>query len=146
MKLAPLFLAVALAAAALPAAAAEYRSVAEPAVFYDAPAIRGKKLFVAPKGMPVEVVVSIENWIKVRDRAGELMWIERKALSDKRTVVVSSSVAQLRDKPDGAARVLLEAGQDVGLDLVEAPANGWARVRYRDGTTGYVSVSQVWGL
>ena len=92
------------AAFALPAAAAEYRAVAEPTVFYDAPTVRGKKLFVAPKGMPVEVVVTIEGWIKVRDRAGDLMWIERKALSDKRSVVVSVPQAQLRDKPDDGAR------------------------------------------
>ncbi|HEY4374162.1 MAG TPA: SH3 domain-containing protein [Burkholderiales bacterium] len=135
----------ALLAAALPAAAAEYRSVAEPAIFYDAPAIRGRKLFVAPKGMPVEVVVSIENWIKVRDRAGDLMWIERKALSDKRTVVVSAPQAQVLDKPDESGRVLMAAGQDVVLDRLEAPANGFVKVRHRDGITGYVRVGQVWG-
>jgi SH3-like domain-containing protein len=131
---------------AAPSAAAEFRAVAEPAVFYDAPTIRGKKLFVAPKGMPVEVVVTIEGWVKVRDRAGDLMWIERKSVTDKRTVVVSSPTAQLRDKPDEAARVLIDAAQDVSLDLVEAPANGWARVKHRDGVTGFVRVNQVWGL
>ncbi|HEX4328367.1 MAG TPA: SH3 domain-containing protein [Burkholderiales bacterium] len=133
-------------AAALPALAAEYRAVAEPAIFYDAPAIRGKKLFVAPKGMPVEVVISIENWVKVRDRGGDLMWIERKALTDKRTVVVSVPAAQVRDKPDDGARVLLDAAQDVSLDLVEPAVAGWAKVHHRDGVVGYVRVSQVWGL
>jgi len=128
------------------AQAAEFRSVAEPSVFYDAPTLRGKKLFVAPKGMPVEVVVTIEGWIKVRDRAGDLMWIERKALSDKRSVVVSVPQAQLRDKPDDGARVVLEATQDVSLDLVEPPTSGWARVRHRDGVTAYVKAGQVWGL
>jgi len=131
---------------AAPSAAAEFRAVAEPAVFYDAPTVRGKKLFVAPKGMPVEVVVTIEGWVKVRDRAGDLMWIERKSVTDKHTVVVSSPTAQLRDKPDEAARVLIDAAQDVSLELVEAPAGGWARVRHRDGVTGFVRVSQVWGL
>jgi SH3-like domain-containing protein len=96
--------------------------------------------------MPVEVVVTIEGWVKVRDRAGDLMWIERKSVTDKRTVVVSSPTAQLRDKPDEAARVLIDAAQDVSLDLVEAPASGWARVKHRDGVTGFVRVSQVWGL
>lgn len=143
------WLATALLAAALapavPAAAAEYRSVAEPAIFYDAPAVRGKKLFVAPKGMPVEVVVSIESWVKVRDRAGDLMWIERKSLSDRRTVVVSVPAAQVRDKPEDGGRVLLEAMQDVSLELVEAPSSGWAKVRHRDGIIGYVRVGQVWG-
>src|ERR1700761_2196527 len=105
MKAVRFVLAAALAAAALPAWA-DYRTVAEPSIFYDAPAIRGNKLFVAPKGMPVEVVITTDNWVKVRDRAGSLMWIERKALSDKRAVVVSAPVAQLRDKPDDGGRVV----------------------------------------
>ena len=40
----------------------DYRAVGDsPAILYDAPSIRGKKLFVAPRGMPLEVVVSIEG-------------------------------------------------------------------------------------
>jgi SH3-like domain-containing protein len=136
----------ALALAAGAAAAAEFRSVAEPAVVYDAPTLRGKKLYVAPRGMPVEVVVSIEGWQKVRDRAGDLMWIERKSLSDQRTLVVRAPVAQLREKPEDNAKVLLEAGTDVLFELLEPPANGWVKVRHRDGAQGYVRVGQVWGL
>lgn len=128
------------------ASAADFRAVAEPAVFYDAPTVRGKKLFVAPKGMPVEVVVSIENWVKVRDRAGDLMWIEKKSTTDKRTVVVSVPSAQLRDKPEDGGRVVLDAAQDVSLELVEPAANGWAKVKHRDGVVAYVRANQVWGL
>lgn len=128
------------------AQAADFRAVAEPAVFYDAPTVRGKKLFVAPRGMPVEVVVTIEGWQKVRDRAGDLMWIERKSLTDKRTVVVSVAAAQLRDKPEDGGRVVLEAAQDVTLELVEPPNSGWAKVRHRDGALAFVRANQVWGL
>ena len=128
------------------AQAADFRAVAEPAVFYDAPTVRGKKLFVAPRGMPVEVVVTIEGWQKVRDRAGDLMWIERKSLTDKRTVVVSVAAAQLRDKPEEGGRVVLEAAQDVTLELVEPPNSGWAKVRHRDGALAFVRANQVWGL
>jgi len=52
----------------------------------------------------------------------------------------------LRDKPDDEAKVVLEAAQDVSLELVEAPNAGWARVRHRDGVVAYVKVGQVWGL
>ena len=128
------------------AQAAEFRAVAEPAIFYDAPALRGKKLFVAPLGMPVEVVISIEGWQKVRDRSGDLMWIERKSLTDKRTVVVSAATAQVRDKPEDDGKVLIEASQNVVLDLVELPGSGWAKVRHRDGALGFVRARQVWGF
>lgn len=149
-QIASRLLCAAVAAAASLAAgtalAAEYRAVSEPALFYDAPTVRGKKIFVAPKGMPVEVVVTIEGWYKVRDRAGDLMWIERKSVTDKRTVVVSVAAAQVRDKPEDGARVLLDAAQDVSLELVEPLATGWARVKHRDGITGFVRSNQVWGL
>ncbi len=42
--------------------------------------------------------------------------------------------------------MLLEAGPDVLLQLIEPAADGWVKVRHRDGAQGYVRVSQVWGL
>ena len=62
--------------------AVEYRAVGDtPAILYDAPAVRGKKLFVAPRGMPFEVVVTIEGWLKVRDRSGDMAWLAATAAS-----------------------------------------------------------------
>lgn len=133
--------------AALAQKSADYRSVGDaPAILYDAPAVRGKKLFIAPRGMPFEVVVAIEGWLKVRDRAGDMAWVERRLVSERRTVV-SVSQAQVRERADDAAPVLLEVAADVVLELVDAggtPA-GWVRVRHRDGASGFMRVSQVWG-
>ena len=128
--------------------AVEYRAVGDaPAILYDAPAVRGKKLFVAPRGMPFEVVVAIEGWLKVRDRAGDMAWIERRQVSDRRTVV-SVAAAQLRDKPEEKAAVVLEVAGDVVLELVESTTTtpGWIRVRHRDGASGFVRISQIWGV
>ena len=61
--------------------AIEYRTVDAVAVLYDAPSQRGSKLFVIRRDTPVEVVVSLEGWSKVRDAAGGLAWIEKKYLS-----------------------------------------------------------------
>ncbi len=127
---------------------ADFRAVAEPAaIMYDAPTLRGKKLFVAPRGMPVEVVVSIEGWVKVRDRAGDLAWLERKAVTERRTVVATGK-AQLLERAEEGARPVLEVAADVILDLEATPPAppGWVRVRHRDGATGFVRASQVWGL
>ena len=126
---------------------ADFRAVAEPAaILYDAPTLRGKKLFVAPRGMPVEVVVTIEGWFKVRDRAGDMAWVERKALTDRRTVV-SMAAAHVREQPADDARIVLEVGADVVLEVAEpaAPA-GWVRVRHREGAAGFVRAAQVWGI
>lgn len=144
-----LALAAAVLGVAYPAVAQkslDYRSAAEVAVLYDAPTLRGKKLFVVPRGMPFEVVVSIEGWLKVRDRAGDMAWIERKSVSEARSVVATAP-ATLRERADDAAPAVLLVAPDVLLELVEAPGGGaWARVRHRDGATGFVRANLLWGL
>lgn len=139
--------ALAIAVAPLPAGAADFRSIAESgAVLYDAPSARARKLYVATRYLPVEVVVSIEGWAKVRDSAGDLAWIERKALSDLRTVIVTATVADVRTAPEEQAAALFRAGAGVALELVEVTEAGWVRVRHRDGQTGFMRAAQVWGL
>ncbi len=127
-------------------AAADFRSVAEnAAVLYDAPSAKAKKLYVVSHGYPVEVLVLVEGWSKVRDVSGELTWIESRQLSDKRTVMVRTPLAQVRKAADDNAPVAFQAQQNVLLELLEVASGGWLRVRHRDGQSGYVRVAQVWG-
>lgn len=139
--------AVALAAvAAAPAWALEFRSVAENvAVLYDAPSAKARKLYVVNQGYPVEVVVVVEGWVKVRDANGELAWVESKALSDKRTVMVKVPLAQIRQGADDGSPVVFQAQQNVILELMDVGSGGWLRVRHRDGQVGFVKVADVWG-
>ena len=136
-----------LLALAGPAAAAEFRSIAASGtLMYDAPSVRAKKLFVASRLYPVEIVINIDTWAKVRDHAGDLVWVEKKALSDKRTVIVTAAVAEARQAASEQATRVFQAQQGVALDIAEPPAGGWIRVRHADGATGYVRISQVWGI
>jgi SH3-like domain-containing protein len=116
------------------------------AVLYDAPSAKAKKLYVVGQGYPVEVVVVVEGWSKVRDASGELTWIETKSLSDKRTVVVRQPLAQVRETADDNAPIVFQAQQNVVLELLEVAVGGWLRVRHRDGQSGFIRVSQVWGV
>ena len=128
-----------------PVQAVEFRAVAEnAAVLYDAPSAKSKKLYVVNRGYPLEVVVVVEGWTKVRDAAGDLTWIENKALAERRTVMVKVPLAQARERAEDAAALVFEARQNVILDLVEA-SGGWVHVRHRDGQAGYIKASQVWG-
>lgn len=138
-------IAAAMALAGLPAAA-QFRSLADAAVLYDAPSAKAKKLYVASRGTPLDVITFDAGWAKVRDASGELTWVERKALSDTRTVVVSAPVADVRTQPSEAAPLAFQAQSGVILELVEADATGWVRVRHRDGTAGFVRIGQVWGV
>lgn len=136
----------ALAGLALPAAAIDYKSVAEAAVLYDVPSAKGKKLFVVRRLTPVEVVVALEGWVKIRDAEGALAWIERAALSDARTLIVTASKGIVRKSPDAAAAVLFELERNVAVELVSERRDGWVEVRHADGGTGFMRVNQVWGL
>jgi SH3-like domain-containing protein len=134
-----------LAFAAAPARAIEFRAVAEPAVIlYDAPSARSSKLFVVNKGYPLEVVVTVEGWVKVRDANGSFAWADSKQLTERRTVMVRVPLAQIRDKPDDNAPVAYQAQQNVLLDLVDV-AGSWVQVRHRDSGVGFVKAQQVWG-
>jgi SH3-like domain-containing protein len=140
-------LCAALATLGAPVAAQEFRSIGEPAVvLYDAPSLKAKRMWVLGRGYPVQVAVAIEGWTKVRDATGELAWVENRALSSARTVLVRASVASVRDTPADSGAVVLRVARDVVLDLVEPPSGDWARVRHRDGATGFIHVNQVFGL
>jgi SH3-like domain-containing protein len=141
-------LAVAAAVSTLaPAAmAAEFKSVgAAPAIMYDAPSERGRKVFVAPRGMPVEVVLSYGEWTKVRDASGDLSWVEAKTLDSRRHVLVNVPGAKVHSAPDEGSAVVFTAEKGVLLDLSEPISSGWIRIRHRDGQGGYIRAADVWG-
>ncbi|HEY5637620.1 MAG TPA: SH3 domain-containing protein [Burkholderiales bacterium] len=134
-----------LCAAAQLAGAAEFRSVAEPAVLYDAPSTAAKPLYVVSRQYPVEVIVNLEAWVKVRDHTGALAWIEKRALAERRTLLVTTPSAEVRVRPEDQAPLSFAAAQNVVLDLVAIAPGGWLRVRHADGTDGFVRMNQVWG-
>jgi len=126
--------------------AAEFRSVQESAaVLYDAPSRAATPLFVVQRNYPLEVIVNLDAWIKVRDHAGALSWVEKKALGDKRMVLVTGASAQVRVRAEEGAPAAFVAAQNVVLELVEVTPNGWLRVRHADGAAGFVRAAQVWG-
>ena len=126
--------------------AAEFRSVQENvAVLYDAPSRASTPLFVVQRNYPLEVIVNLEAWVKVRDAAGALTWIEKKSLGDRRMLLVTGPSAEARARPEEGAPAVFSAAQNVTLEFVEVAPNGWLRVRHADGATGYVRAAQVWG-
>ena len=141
-------------ALALPASAADYRSTGEAAtLLYDAPSTKARPLFVLGREVPLEVIVPVEGWIKVRDVGGTIGWVEKRTLADRRVLVVRVPVADVRANPDDAASLVFRAEQNVLLELAEPAAGatstatpGWVKVRHRDGQAGFVRIAQVFGL
>ncbi|MDP2133367.1 MAG: SH3 domain-containing protein [Sulfuritalea sp.] len=126
--------------------AIDYRSVSGAAPAYDAPSAKAKALFVVLAGTPVEIVVNLEGWSKVRDSRGDLVWMEKQYLAEKRNVIVRVERAQVRAAADDKAPLAFEVERDVVLELLEAVPGGWVKVRHRDGQSGFVKAPQIWGV
>ena len=127
--------------------AVDFKTVgAAPVILYDAPSAKGGKLYVAPRGMPLEVVLSYGEWVKVRDASGEMAWTEAKGLSAKRNVVARAANLKVRASPDDTASAILLVDKGVLLEMSEQASSGWVKVRHKDGQSGYVKTSEVWGL
>jgi SH3-like domain-containing protein len=131
-------------------AAAEFRSTSDVAILYDAPSLKSKALFALGRDYPLEVIVNVEGWLKVRDAGGTVAWIEKKSVGEKRSVMVRSPTAEVYAQPEASSTLLFKAEQNVLLELLDpsyaTATPGWAKVRHRDGQVGFVRIQQVWGL
>lgn len=102
------------------ALALDFRSVAVPkAVLYDAPSSAAKKVLLLSQNYPVEVVVNLGDWLKVRDAQGSLNWVEAKQLSNKHTVLVTANKAELRLAADVTSPLIATIDKDVLLEVAD---------------------------
>ena len=130
--------------ALLPAVAyaLDYRSVSVPrGVMYDAPSTSGKKLFIVSQFYPVEVIVDLGVWVKVRDKAGELAWIESRNLTTKRTVLATER-ADVHDSANASGTVVFRVDKDVALEMVDSVGqrlDQGAPSRRRNGLHAYLT-------
>lgn len=126
--------------------ALDFRSIATPkAILYDAPSIEASKLYILGQDYPVEVIVNLGEWIKVRDALGSLSWVEGKQLGNKRTVLVVTKT-DIKSAEDAASGLVATVEKDVVLELLPSTSKtGWVKVKHRDGATGYVLNSALWG-
>jgi SH3-like domain-containing protein len=130
--------------------AAEFHATTDVAVMYDAPSAKARPLFVLGRDIPLELIVNVEGWMKVRDASGTIAWVEKKAIGDKRMLVVRAPVADILASPADNAPLVFKAEQNVLLEVADtayvSTTPGWVKVRHRDGQTGYVRIAQVWGV
>ncbi len=129
---------------------ADFRQTsADATVAFEGPSAKATKQYLYSRGTPVEVVVQIEGWTKVRDAQGALAWIEKKALVDRTNVQIKTPTADALAAPDLASPVVFRAESGVLLTLVMPQpqnAGAWAQVRHRDGQVGFIRVDALFGL
>ena len=76
---------------------------------YDAPSLKAKALYVVGRDVPLEVIVNVEGWLKVRDAGGSVAWIEKKTISDKRMLMVRVAAADVLANPERVLKKLCGA-------------------------------------
>lgn len=139
---------LALALMPVSASALEFLSVGVPkAVLYDAPSSSAKKTLLLSQSYPVEIIVNLGAWLKVRDAQGGLNWVEMKQLSTKRMVLVTANNSDIRQQPDAASGLVATVDKEVVLEVGDGQLNnGWVQIKHRDGVVGYISISSIWGV
>lgn len=128
------------------ASALDYGAIATTsAILYDSPSTHGKKLYVVSRYTPLELVVSLKRWVKVRNQDGTLAWVQKSDLGTRRYVVVTKALATVRQRPAGNAPAVFQVRKQVALELVRDTGAGWLSVRALNGASGYVRADAVWG-
>jgi SH3-like domain-containing protein len=127
---------------------AEFRSVSvSKTILYEAPSATTKRIYLVSEGYPLEVIVNLGVWLKVRDPYGTLSWVESKNLQSKRTVIVKVDKANIFKEPELKSALLANIEKDVVIELSDPLiTSGWIKVRYQQDLDGYIQASQVWGI
>lgn len=97
------------------------------------------------KGLPVQITAETEEWRRIKDPDGGVVWVRREMLSGTRTVlIVGREAVPLRKQMDSAsaARARLDPGVVATLKSCVA---GWCEVKAQ-GRVGWVESRFLWGL
>lgn len=126
--------------------AAQFASIGDkPAIVYDALSNKANKIFILTRQQPVEILVKLDKWVKIRDAENTIGWIESSALDKQHRTQVNVGVADIRAMANPTSSLVFEAQRAVILDVIGPVQDGWLPVRHRDGQAGFVRKNQVWG-
>ena len=95
------------------------------------------------EGVPLKVLRVISGWRLVEDIDGARGWMLAKFLGRSRTATVKGGVAEIREKADGASRLLWRAEPGVTGKLGDC-GPVWCKIDI-DGRLGHVAKAAVWG-
>ncbi len=124
-----------------------YANIGErPAIVHDTPQLRtANKTYIFGAHRAVEILSRLNDAVKVRDADGTAGWVEPAALGTARYVEVSVGSADVRANPAATAALVFEAAKGVSLEITGASTDGWLPVKHRDGQSGYIKLTQVFG-
>ena len=128
---------------------ADFISVkAKQAVLFEGPSKTTEKMFIVTEGYPLEVLVSLKDWKKVKDHNGKISWIESKYTDNERTVLILKDDAVIFNQANDKSHKLANVDKFVVLKLNSPMLIGnWAQVKTQiEGLIGFINSKEVWGL
>jgi SH3-like domain-containing protein len=131
--------------APMAAQALDYRSLTDNTPVFDAGSRQANAQFILLKGTPVELIVTLDRWAKVREASGGIGWVERSLLSERRQLIVTAASADVRQSPASDAPLVFTASKDLLLEPGDKPVGSWVKVKHRDGRSGFIELKAVWG-
>ena len=102
------------------------------------------------KGLPLEVLETSGDWVKVRDFEKDVGWVVRSSLSKTGYVVViagenNDSAINIRKGPGEENEIVGETLRGVVFATL-AYKRGWVKVRHASGLEGWIKRNLVWGF
>jgi|GEM_PF-558490 len=96
-------------------------------------------------GFPLKIKKRQGAWLQVADFEGETGWIHESLVAADRSVIVCKKKINLRQDPNDDVNnpIVAVARYGVVFTAVEKKAD-WLKVRYDDGTEGWLSKGMVW--
>ena len=128
---------------------ADFMSVnTDQAFLHEAPSGSTKKVFIVTKGYPLEVIVSLKEWKKVKDHEGLINWIKTSDLSSKKTVLNLKDNNSIYLEPSSESPMLAKVNKNVTLELLdEKKIDDWVKVYSKVGDIeGFIKATDLWGI
>ncbi|MDT8342881.1 MAG: SH3 domain-containing protein [Thermohalobaculum sp.] len=95
-------------------------------------------------GLPVRIVDEYGDWRRIVDADDAGGWVYHSLLSGRRTVLITSPMAELRDEPAATAPVAARAEQGVVARLIDCEPD-WCEIEAGD-VSGWVRKDALWGV
>ena len=98
------------------------------------------------RDLPIRVLKVFPNWRYVEDPDGVRGWMLVTLLSDRRTAIVRGAQARpLYASPNETSRLKYRVEPGV-VGRVDNCANGWCEMKVGGDRSGYVRITDIWGV
>jgi SH3-like domain-containing protein len=99
-------------------------------------------------GLPVKVIAETEDWRKIIDPDGTMVWVHKRNLDAKRTLIIHPSTAgathiMLYKKADLGAKIIAKIAYNSICEIIESE-NGWRKIRIGN-YVGWIIAKDAWG-